>query len=59
MVGGILMEAAQAIVGYADDTFWSLTSNMLFDLGVDALAALLGIWLARLFQRHSATAADS
>lgn len=51
VLGGLLMEAAQMVVGWWDDSPWQLLQGSLFDMAVNLLAALLGLWLARHFDQ--------
>ena len=46
LVGGILMELMQIVVGHMDDETISLITNTLYDLVTDILAACVGIWVA-------------
>ncbi len=43
LVGGILMEAVQIGVGYTDDTLWSLTYSLMFDMIVNGLGGTIGL----------------
>jgi hypothetical protein len=45
VVGSLLMEGGQALVGYADDTPRTLVESILFDLAMNALGASMGLAL--------------
>ena len=47
MVGGLLMEAAQVIVGYSDDYITDLILGVSFDLLTDVISGLLAVGLVR------------
>lgn len=52
LVGSILMETAQTIIGGSDDTQAELISSMLFDLLVNGIGGWVGIQAAFRFERQ-------
>ncbi len=46
IIGTLLMEGGQVIVGYSDDYWQDLVVGVAFDLLVNGLSAALGVWLA-------------
>lgn len=59
LVGGLLMEAVQILIGGSDNTITELVGSTGFDLLVNGIGGVLGIRLAARFQAASMMAKSS